>query len=151
MRILIIEDQEEKSKDIVKFLSGYYDDELDISQQLSLRSGLGRLVSGEGYDLIVLDMSMPNFDPSLDDPIGGTPESFAGKEFLSQMKLRGISIPVVVITQYATFAKGQIALEDLDNEFRASYSEFYLGSVYYSYSSHEWKKALSDLLEVRDE
>ena len=147
MKILIVEDQQEKSDDIVRFLMENKPYELKVSIQQSLRSGLKDLIKNSDYDLIVLDMSMPNFDPSPDDPVGGTPESFAGKEFLSQMELREISIPVVVVTQYATFAKGQIALEELDTLFKLSHPSFYLGAVYYSSAEASWKEALQRIIK----
>lgn len=146
MRVLIVEDQKEKSEDIVNFLNSYYLKGMLVSIQQSLRSGLKDLVINNNYDLVILDMSMPNFDPSIDDPIGGTPESFAGKEFMSQMDLRGIVSPVIVVTQYSTFAKGQIALDDLDRAFKISYPSFYLGSVYYSSAEDSWKKSLLKII-----
>lgn len=147
MKILIVEDQKEKSDDIVKFFKEGNTTNLEVSIQQSLRSGLKDLVSNLDYDLIVLDMSMPNFDPSAEDPMGGTHESFAGREFLSQMELREISTPTVVVTQYATFAKGQITLEKLDQLLKHSYPKFYLGSVYYSSAEDSWKDTLRRLIK----
>jgi len=146
MKILIVEDQEEKSDDLVTFFNSNYSQSPDICIKQSLRSGLRALTMQKDYDLVILDMSMPNFDPSADDPIGGTPESFAGKELLSQMELREISIPVVVVTQYATFSKGQISLDDLDLNFKHTYPGFYLGAVYYSSASESWKGKLRLLI-----
>ena len=147
MKILIIEDQQEKSNDIAGFFNEYFTEPPEMSIQQSLRSGLRDLVNHNNYDLIILDMSMPNFDPSPDDPIGGTPESFAGKEFLSQMELRELSSPVIVVTQYATFSKGQITLDDLDQLFKRSHPDFYLGSVYYSSAGDTWKRSLGQLIK----
>lgn len=63
-------------------------------------------------DLILLDMSMPSFD--LTDQFNSEdPESFAGIEIMSQMKLRDINVPVLVVTQYKSFEKGSVTLEDL--------------------------------------
>jgi CheY-like chemotaxis protein len=146
MKILIVEDQKDKSDDITKFFETFFRVELEIHVKQSLRSGLKELLTINDFNLIVLDMSMPNFDPGPEDPIGGTPESFAGKEFLAQMDLREISTPVVVVTQYATFAKGQIELEELDFLFRHEYQNFYHGSVYYSSADKEWQKELERIL-----
>ena len=146
MKILIVEDQKDKSDDITKFFDSFFIDKLEIHVKQSLRSGLKELLTIKDFDLIVLDMSMPNFDPGPEDPIGGTPESFAGKEFLAQMDLREISTPVVVVTQYATFVKGQIDLEELDFLFKHEYQNFYYGSVYYSSADKEWQKQLRQIL-----
>ncbi|MDX7859214.1 response regulator [Aeromonas caviae] len=145
MKILIVEDQIEKSKEIEQFCRAFFPNIENISVFQSLRSGLRALVSNT-YDLIFLDMSMPNFDPSSDDPLGGTPESFAGKEFLAQMKLRGEKIPVVIITQYQTFEEGQIDLTSIDSFLKSTYSGFYLGAIYYSSADKEWEVNLERLL-----
>uniref|UniRef100_UPI000D3528F4 response regulator n=1 Tax=Aeromonas sp. HMWF016 TaxID=2056852 RepID=UPI000D3528F4 len=145
MKILIVEDQIEKSKEIEQFCRAFFQKIENISVFQSLRSGLRALVSNT-YDLIFLDMSMPNFDPSSDDPLGGTPESFAGKEFLAQMKLRGEKIPVVIITQYQTFEEGQIDLTSIDSFLKSTYSGFYLGAIYYSSADKEWEVNLERLL-----
>ncbi|MDQ7727917.1 hypothetical protein [Halomonas sp. SpR8] len=146
MRILLVEDQKEKSDDVIIFLRNALEKSADINVRQSLRSGLKEIVCNGTYDLILLDMSMPNFDPGPDDPVGGTPESFAGREFLAQMDLRGIFTPVIIVTQYATFAKGQIELKELDSFFKAEYSSFYLGSIYYSSADKAWQKKLENLL-----
>lgn len=146
MKVLIVEDQQDKCDDIVNCLRSIFFNDMTVVNCQSLRSGLKELVLNGDFSLIILDMSMPNFDPSPDDPIGGTPESFAGSEFLAQMNLRGINIPVVVVTQYATFAKRTIELDDLDSTFKASYPKFYCGSVYYSSANDSWKNKLCELV-----
>ncbi|MGO3700450.1 MULTISPECIES: response regulator [Halomonas] len=145
MNILIVEDQKEKSDDICSFLENFFSVFINIQVRSSLRSGLKSIIS-EKFDLVVLDMSMPNFDPSSEDPVGGTPDSFAGKEFLAQMDLRERFVPVVVVTQYATFSKGQVELEDLDAGLKNSYPNFYLGAVYYSSADEGWKNAMSEII-----
>lgn len=147
MKILIVEDQTEKSKDIERFSHECFTNISQITVKQSLRSGLKEVVVKKNYDLIFLDMSMPNFDPSPDDPLGGTPESFAGQEFLAQMKLREIHIPVIIITQYQTFEEGQIDLNSIDNFLSHEYKEFYLGSVYYSSADKEWEGHLLNIIE----
>lgn len=145
MKILIVEDQIEKSKEIELFCRSFFPIIESVAVFQSLRGGLRSLISNT-YDLIFLDMSMPNFDPSSDDPLGGTPESFAGKEFLAQMKLRGENIPVVIITQYQTFEEGQVDLHSIDSYLKETYADFYLGAIYYSSADKEWEVNLANLL-----
>lgn len=147
MKILIVEDQNEKSNDIERFSRECFTDISEITVKQSLRSGLKEIVGNNDYNLIFLDMSMPNFDPSPDDPLGGTPESFAGQEFLAQMKLRGISTSVIIITQYQTFAEGQIDLDSIDNYLAYEYHNFYLGAVYYSSADKDWEGNLLKIIE----
>ena len=149
MKILIIEDQNEKSQDIERFSRESFSNISNISIKQSLRGGLKEIFHNRDYDLIFLDMSMPNFDPSPDDPLGGTPESFAGQEFLAQMKLRNISIPVIIITQYQTFEEGQIDLGSIDGYLNSHYENFYLGAVYYSSADKEWERQLTKIIETK--
>ncbi len=149
MRILLVEDQPEKREQVRHFIHGTMSPDADICDASSLRMAIRHLVSGTLFDLILLDMSMPNFDATPQDPIGRSPESFAGKELLEQMKLRSITIPVIVLTQYSAFEGGTITLESLAAEFRHQYSDFYLGAVYYNSASAAWQKHLMELWEAR--
>ncbi|MCT8987648.1 response regulator [Shewanella phaeophyticola] len=145
--ILIVEDQEEKSNKLYSFCTSKFIHKNRIDIEQSLRGGLKKVLLNKDYDLIFLDMSMPNFDPSSDDPLGGSPESFAGLEFVSQLKLRGIFIPVVVVTQYRTFEEGKIDLGSIDNHLTSEYGSYYLGSVYYSSADRDWEKPLLNTLK----
>lgn len=146
MKILVIEDQEDKSRDIEQFCE-YFFNKIDfIHFKRSLRSGLKAALSDVKYDLIFLDMSMPNFDPSEDDPLGGTPESFAGNELLAQLKFRKVTIPVVIVTQYQTFNEGKVDLKSLNNELMKEYLGFYMGIVYYSSADKDWQANLKKIL-----
>lgn len=143
MKILIVEDQEEKLASIMKFLQGhFFNKDVEFKVGRSLRSGLALLARGHDFSLIILDMSMPNYDPSDSDPNGGAPEGFAGMRFLEHMDLRGLSIPTVLITQYSTFADGQYSIEELDEKLRSSYGDFYIGFVHYSSASTDWHKGV---------
>ena len=80
--------------------------ECHITEKKSYKSGLKELINnGEDYDFILMDMSMPNFDISEEEPDGGSHESFAGRDLLEQMKLREIESKVFIITQLDTFGE----------------------------------------------
>lgn len=104
-------------------------------------------MSDEGYDLILLDMSMPS-DHIQDNSLGfiEEPESFAGEEILAQMKLRGLRTPVLVVTQFRAFAGGSVTLEMLINKYKREYAGIFAGAVYYSTALDGWKKDLGDLI-----
>ena len=147
MKILIVEDQEEKLDSIMKFLQSHFcNHDVEFKVGRSLRSGLALLVQEQGVALIILDMSMPNYDPSDSDPNGGAPEGFAGMRFLEHMELRGLSIPTILITQYSTFADGQYSIEELDEKLSSSYGDFYKGFVHYSSASTDWHKGVTEYL-----
>ncbi|MEF1341562.1 hypothetical protein REH81_33240, partial [Vibrio rotiferianus] len=77
-----------------------------------------------------------------------SPESYAGKELMEQMKLRGISMPVIVVTQYSSFEGGAVALDGLSEKFKNDYDDFYLGYVYYTSANNNWKKELKEKIEL---
>lgn len=146
MKILIVEDQIEKAKELETLCIQYFKSSLDVTHSQSLRGGLREIVKTKDFNLILLDMSMPNFDPSPDDPLGGTPESFAGKEFLAQLKLRNINVPVIIVTQYHTFEEGLIELNSINSLLLEEFGNFYLGAVYYSSADKEWESKLTGIL-----
>ncbi|MGL5257929.1 MAG: hypothetical protein ACRC76_12945 [Proteocatella sp.] len=149
MKILIVEDQADKKDNIERFLFENIP-EVNINDCCSLRGALKEVVTNPIYDLILLDMSMPNFDPSeayYDD----SPESYAGRELMEQMKLRGIVIPVIIVTQYSSFEGGSVALDGLSEMFFNLFDEFYKGCIYYNSATEKWKVDLSKLIEKMSE
>lgn len=150
MRILIVEDDLYKSTAISNFLS----EDLDMREIIckeSLSSGLFEIIDNMNYSLILLDMSMPSFDVSDKDPVGGIPESFAGEDFLAQMTLLGIEIPVIIVTQFDTFRTGDdsFPLTALDKKLEAKHPNIYNGAIFFRSTSNEWKNSLKNkILEV---
>lgn len=147
MNILIVEDQKDKQEKIRALIEGKKGVRAKIHVEESLRGGLKFVLENKDtLELIVLDMSMPNFDP--EDHSGGdySPESFAGKELLEQMDLRSIVVPVVVVTQYASFQEGAVSLAQLSSNFTESFPDIYLGAVYYNAALETWKDELTQYL-----
>lgn len=148
MKILIVEDEFDKREKIINFLkSDLRQDSVEIIEAESLRSGLRALITSPDIDIVLLDMSMPGYDATTDEPGGGDPESYAGKELMSQMRLRSIKVPVVVITQYKKFKKENISLEELTQEFEEQFPDFFWGTIHFSSAIEGWKKSLSDYLK----
>lgn len=146
IKILIVEDQEEKRNEIEKFILSL-DIKAEINNKISLRGALKEISNNQySYDLIILDMSLPSYDPSEDDINGGEPESFAGAEILSQMHLRHINIPTIVITQFSKFIGVNVEFKELDELFNARYNSFYKGSIFYNSIDNQWKKELSQII-----
>ncbi len=102
MKILLVEDDEDKRDQLSTFLLTNVSDDLIITK--SLQSAIRALISNT-FDLIFLDMSMTTFDITPTE-MGGRPQPFGGREVLLQMKRRSIFTPVVVVTQYDRFGQG---------------------------------------------
>ncbi|MBG0868223.1 MULTISPECIES: response regulator [Burkholderia] len=149
-KILLIEDDEEKSSVISDLLrTDYSEYEIDIAR--SLNGGLRSIVKGQGiYKLILLDMSMPNYDVSFEEPGGGKPESFAGEDILAQMKLRGIEIPTIVVTMFGSFGEGpsSMSIEGLTERLEQGFSPTYRGLVYYNVAQEGWRSSLREIIST---
>jgi len=145
--ILVIEDDGNKLNQLCTFLA----DRFPIATVVtcpSLHSGI-KQVRARLPSLVLLDMTLPNFDATPDDA-GGITHNFGGIEFLKQLERFDIRVPVIVVTQFTTFGRGANTktLDDLDEQMRVSFSENYVGSVYYHASIHRWKDDLAKLIEL---
>jgi len=147
MRILVVEDDENKRKQVVTFLYECHPNS-EILEARSYQSGL-RSIIDEHPELIVLDMSMHTFDVSPDEP-GGRPQPYAGREILRQMNRRKLNIPVVVITQYDRFGQDNdiLTLDELDTQLKTAFPTTYLDAVYYNPTTDGWKDALKQVMEA---
>ncbi|MBT8499568.1 hypothetical protein DH20_07415 [Pantoea agglomerans] len=149
MQILLIEDEHDKREKIRSQVEIILDSKAIITERESLRGGLKAILTMSELDLILLDMSMPSFDLT-DQFSSEDPESFAGIEIMSQMKLRDINVPVLVVTQYKSFEKGSVTLEDLIEKMSNEFKPFFKGTIYYDSLLEGWKKQLADYLEKSD-
>src|SRR5688572_11886351 len=101
MKILIVEDDENKRNQLINFIKDEFP-ETDIKTAKSMQSGL-RTIINEKFDLVLLDMTMPTFDIDVNEVTGGRPQPYAGREILRQMRRRNLETPVLVITQFDRF------------------------------------------------
>src|SRR5690349_17340660 len=130
MKVLLVEDDENKRTQIVQFLRAEYP-EYQLEIERSLQSGL-RHIRRTVPNLVLLDMTLPNYDTGPDET-GGQAHKLGGREFLRQMDRFDISVPVIVVTQFERFGKGDTAvdLETLDRDLRRDHASVYRGAVYY--------------------
>ena len=148
MKILFIEDDEEKAKRIVEFIR-HDIPSTEIVCARSFNSGLRALIhDANSFDLVLLDMTMPSYDVTPEEPSGGSIEHFAGRDMLAQMELRQIRIPTVVVTMFDSFGEGvkKVSLNPLIAELRAKYAPHFLGHVYYNSTQEGWRTALKEII-----
>lgn len=150
MKLLLVEDDEDKAQSLIAYLQSVVATaQIDVAR--SLNAALRAVIQGrESYRLVILDMSMPGHDQTEDDPMGGVPESFAGRDLLAQMKLRAIVIPTIVVTMFDTHGKGEakMSLDQLGKSLAADYSPIFKGLVYYNSSQEGWREALQKNLRT---
>lgn len=140
MKILFIEDNPQKLKQVVDFLEHEYSG-VEMTIRKSYNSGLRELIKDESYSLILLDMSLPNYDIEPGES-GGDFEKFAGKFLLNEMYRRDIKSNVLIITMYLNY---------VDEEFNTELKDYfpnYLGVVYFNVKEPDgWKNELKSRIE----
>ncbi|MEN5242863.1 response regulator [Pseudomonas atacamensis] len=138
MSILVVEDDENKRIQLQRFLESVIPNE-DVIFERSLQSGV-RKIRSDHFDLVILDMTLPQYDLSSDEPSDDT-HIFGGQEFLAQMDRFDVSTPVLVFTQFEVFGKppNEMNLESLNGNLKLEYPTIYKGFVYYHASINTWK------------
>ncbi len=143
MKVLIIEDHKHKVEELKSFLNETYK-KVTYEIRTSYHSGLKEVIlNHSSYDLILLDMSMHNYDIAKNET-GGDPIPLAGQLILDQMYNKGIDTKVIVVTMFETFAEKK--LEDLHYSLNSDFKDIYLGYVYFSPSEGKWKNNLKNMI-----
>ena len=139
MKILFIEDNPQKLKQVLNYITDNHTD-CSVEVRKSYNSGLRELISNNEYSLILLDMSLPNYDIEPGES-GGDFEKYAGKYLLNEMYRRDINTNVLVITMYPNYVD-----EEFTNELKDNFSN-YLGVIYYNVKEPDgWKNELTKTL-----
>lgn len=145
MKILFIEDHPLKQAQINKFINDNFVS-YEIVSRNSYISGLKELKQNHSYyDVLLLDISMPNYDISSEES-GGDWMPLAGKKILKEMYLRDIRTKAIVITMHGSFDDGT-RITDLDSELGNEFPDNYIGYVYYSQINEDWKEQLEKLIK----
>jgi len=145
MRILIVEDDENKRAQLDAFVREYLGSK-DVVEAKSYHSALAAIKEYK-CDIIILDMTMPTYDITADED-GGRPQHYAGREIMRQLGRSGVGTPVVIVTQLDVFGEGASALtrSQLEAQLNAEHGHNYLGMVYYNPATDGWKNELSNKL-----
>ena len=146
MKMLIIEDDEKKLKNLKSYIGDNYEG-LEVDVAMSYRTGLKKL-NTNSYDLVLLDMSMPTYDKCLNEQ-GGIWEKFGGKKILSEIKRKRIESKVIVVSMYDKFGEGKNAdtLDEINVELSNNFPQIYLGKVFYSAKILSWKDNLKKFID----
>jgi CheY-like chemotaxis protein len=144
MKILIVEDNQSKLDHITNFIRSKFDNSF-VSNRRSFQTGL-KEIQDVTYDIILLDMSMPTYDISPTEA-GGAKKTFAGMDILRQMQRKGITTPVLIVTQFDIFGDGEnsILLTELKSQLSEKFPAIYLGTVYYN-TGVSWESELENYL-----
>ena len=149
MRILLVEDDENKRLQITSFLRERYSSIMasdELICRASYRSGLKACID-ENFDLLLLDMTMSTFDHSATEA-GGRPRHFAGRDILRELKRRKRLLPTIVCTGFDVIGEGteRRTLAALTDELHDQFKGVFLGTVYYTPSERSWRVDLETIL-----
>lgn len=147
MRILIVEDDVRKGDAIVAVLKSELN-EPEIELTRSYQSGM-RAIDKHLPDLLILDMSLPNYDAA-PGRRSGKPRPLGGYDIMRKLRRRGIQTPSIVLTQLDHFGDGGVEynFDDLDSKCRSDFSQTFLGSIYYAQSSSDWISKLIAIVKA---
>jgi CheY-like chemotaxis protein len=145
MKVLIVEDNVEKSRQLTAFLRSEFKN-IFIEERNSYNSGLAAIRDLEP-DIVLLDMSMPTYDRKGAQPPGRT-RVYAGRDVLHEVRRLGLHTRAIVVTQFDTFKEGtqKRTLEELRKELATEFPRGYIDTVYYHPSRSDWRLQLEQLL-----
>ena len=147
MKILFVEDENIKRRDIMNYLST----DLNINDIDVVHSLMGGMLAlkKKNYKMVLLDMSLPLYDIKGEDEEINEFEAFGGIEILDEIERKELDVKVLVITAFDVIEDDtkKIRLDQLDNQMKENYARFYLGCIHYDQSSLEWKYELKKYLK----
>ncbi|WP_446446751.1 hypothetical protein [Shewanella sp. 1180_01] len=144
IKFLIAEDQADKASDIVEIIQSRY---ADASFEYSVSyAGTAKKIKKNEFDIVILDMSMPNFDPKL----GEKPalKALAGRDIMTKMQYRKTFIPVIVVTQFDIFGRHSdaVSIDKLGVDLKKDFPDIFAGCVYYNTQSKSWEEELIKII-----
>lgn len=145
MKILIVEDDNNKRSRLVKLVSDTVPGS-QITERSSYQSGLATALN-ENFDLLILDMSMPTYDAQAG--AGGTHRRYAGRDILRELQRKGRATRAVVVTQFESFGEGKNrqTIEELKQELLNNYADIYDSTIYYHAAQSDWRDQLGQRIQ----
>lgn len=142
MRILLVEDDKHKMNDIITYLDTFKQ-KIEVKTACSVESGVQSAVDTP-YDLLLLDMTIPNFDIT-EKSDGGKSYKNGGEIVVKELLDEEVDFRCAIITQYETFNNETI--DQINQRIRKLCQANYFGYVKYSTDNDSWKAKLKDLIE----
>ncbi len=147
MIALVVEDSPIKGRAVLDLLSTVP----SIDAVLMERSYQGALrqIQAAVPDIIILDMTLPNFDvePGIRT---GKPRPMGGYDILRKLHRKSIKTAVIILTQYESFDHGAktLLLSELDQKCRNEFPLIYRDAIYFSPTNMKWADELIEALRV---
>lgn len=142
MKILIVEDDLYKSSALNDFIVGNYKDS-SVTVAKSYQTGCDAALN-DAFDLLILDMSIPNFDIENNEDGGYTLKN-GGELIMRELLEEEEDYKAVIISQYETF--GGETIEQIDKRLKDLCNSNYLGWITYSTSNNDWQDKLKNIIQ----
>ena len=140
MKILIVEDEDLKMKDIQRFVAEQYP--MAVIDTSASYADAVKLCYAVIYDFLILDMNIPQYGRGDHDK---SINSNGGEMIVRELYSEDIFIKFVFVSQYETV--GDESIESFDKR-RVTYSpQTYCGFVFFEVNDDAWKLKLSNILK----
>ncbi|SIN94721.1 response regulator [Paraburkholderia phenazinium] len=138
LNVLVVEDDEFKQRHIVDFL-GQQDWCGDSIIACSVVGGIAQIDESE-FDLVILDMALPNYDGGSDAGQG-----LGGIAVFRYLRQIAPCVPVVVLTQFEALREGSalVDTETLKSRLEHEFGLQFAALAKYKIASDEWKHCLN--------
>lgn len=146
MKILIVEDDTRKGEAIVGLLEAEFPN-ASVTLVRSYQSGMRAATDGSP-DLMILDMSLPNYDAA-PGKRSGKPRPLGGFEIMRKLRRKGVKTLAMVLTQLDHFGDGgqEYDFQGLEVKCRDEFPGTFLRSIHYAQSSSDWKAQVVEVVK----
>jgi CheY-like chemotaxis protein len=149
VRVLLVEDEEHKTTDLIKRLmaGGVTEENLEIAQ--GVKEAVLK-VGANDFGLIVLDMALPTFSKNqTKGGEGGVNQAVGGMEVLRALKASNRNTKIIVVTQYpdVIISGDRIKLNNIPRLISQKYGQTVVGAILYSYKNPAWEAAFDSVME----
>ncbi len=147
MLTYIIEDSPLKAGLLEKFVSENFP-QMVTQVKSSYQSGL-KAIQNLTPDLVLLDMTLPNFD-RLPNAREGRLRPLGGYDMMRKIKLRRLQTRIIVVTQLESFGDGsdEVSFDEMATRCSREFPDIYIGSVYFDQREAAWQESLDQLIKM---
>lgn len=147
MKILLIEDEQHKREEIGDYISEFGDGTIEVNRAVSVHDAV-QCVRASEYDLIILDMALPTFTTSAQNPDSGLDQALGGLEVLRALKMNGTKSRIAIVTQYPEIRVGaqRFKLRMAQKVLSQRYGQDVIAAIPYKYKSASNRTRILDLL-----
>jgi CheY-like chemotaxis protein len=148
VNVLIIEDDSQKAERVLAVVRQAAPG-ATVNICRSYQSGLKFLEKESDIALVILDVSLPTFDPE-PEARHGRPRPLGGYDIMRKMKRMNRTPAVVILTALENFGSPtqQFSFDQLNQKCTEEFPENFKGAIYYSQSRTKWRDELNDVIQA---